>query len=387
MTFPCVLCDRPSEDEPFLIRAGVPVHQNLPQPTRDAALAVPRGDLELVACGGCGLVWNRAFDPSLTAYGAGYDNDQGFSGAFSEHTRALVESLRTEGGSRDRIVEIGCGNGSFLRAVCASTGASGLGLDPSYRGPDEVDGGRVRFRREKLAGVAAMPDRGRANVILCRHVIEHIDRPLDLLVVARELLGPDGVACFETPDVVPILDGVVLYDFFYEHCSYFTPGALTFAFERAGFDDVRVDHVFGGQYMFARARRAEPSARTAAEGGRVPELARRYRARERARVEHVRARLDALAARGPVAVWGAGAKGVTFAGLFDPRAERLAGLVDINPRKQGMFVPGTGHPIFGPGELTARHITDVVVMNPVYLDEVRRAVAPLPIHVHDEATL
>lgn len=386
MTNACALCGR-IEKEAFLVRSGVPVHQNLPRPTRAEALAVRRGDLELVACSACGLVWNRAFDPALTQYGEGYDNDQGFSGAFSDHTRALVESLRAERGERDRIVEIGCGNGSFLRAVCASTEASGLGLDPSYEGPEVVDGGRVRFLREKLGRGAPLGGVPEAGVVLCRHVIEHIDEPLDLLGIARDMLGPGGLAYFETPDVVPILEGVVLYDFFYEHCSYFTPRSLSFAFERAGFGAASIEHVFGGQYLFARARRGEPSGRGPDDGGHVAALAARYRERERARIAHVDRGLDGLASRGAVAVWGAGAKGVTFAGLFDARADRLAGVVDINPRKQGMFVPGTGHPIFGPRELSDRGITDVVVMNPVYLDEVRLAVATLPITVHDEATL
>ena len=50
------------------------------------------------------------------------------------------------------------------------------------------------------------------------------------------------------------------------------------------------------------------------------------------------------AARGPVYLWGAGSKGVTFSLLIDPDGDALAGAVDINPVKQGCFLPLTAVP-------------------------------------------
>jgi hypothetical protein len=72
---------------------------------------------------------------------------------------------------------------------------------------------------------------------------------------------------------------------------------------------------------------------------------------------------------GRVAIWGAGAKGVTFAGLVDPEAELIDCVVDLNPRKQGCFIPGTGHPIVGPDELASRGVSTAVLMNPNYRRE------------------
>jgi hypothetical protein len=88
-------------------------------------------------------------------------------------------------------------------------------------------------------------------------------------------------------------------------------------------------------------------------------------------------RLAALAADGRrAAVWGAGSKGVTFANSVD-RAGCIDALVDINPHKQGRFVPGTGHPVVGPAELAARGVDLVVVMNPRYRDEIATQLAGL----------
>ena len=76
----------------------------------------------MVACDACGFVFNRAFDPALPCYGAGYDNAQRHSPAFATHLEALARHLVEERGVRGaRIVEIGCGQGDFRVAdgTCA----------------------------------------------------------------------------------------------------------------------------------------------------------------------------------------------------------------------------------------------------------------------------
>jgi len=84
-------------------------------------------------------------------------------------------------------------------------------------------------------------------------------------------------------------------------------------------------------------------------------------------------RKRALLARqeGPVAVWGAGAKGVTFAFLVDPDASLLDHAIDVNPLKQGHFLPGTGLPVISPEASAMRKPRTVFVMNPNYLSEIR----------------
>jgi hypothetical protein len=85
--------------------------------------------------------------------------------------------------------------------------------------------------------------------------------------------------------------------------------------------------------------------------------------------------LGQLAAAGPVVVWGAGAKGVTFCNLADPNARRVTGVVDVNPAKQGHYLPGTGHPILAPS--AAADAAAAVVLNPNYTAEVTDALRRL----------
>jgi len=82
---------------------------------------------------------------------------------------------------------------------------------------------------------------------------------------------------------------------------------------------------------------------------------------------------DAFSQAGGCAIWGAAAKGTTLANVMDPQNQRIRFLIDINPAKQGKYVPGTGHPIVPPEYLKDRNgrIAGIVNMNPNYLEENR----------------
>lgn len=380
----CPVCGTVSPGA-FLVRDPVAVHQNLLVDSPDAARALNRGRLEMHACRACGFVFNAAFDGALLTYGAAYENTQSYSPAFEAHVEGLAEHLVSDRGVRGaRVVEVGCGKGAFLRAVVRRDESNeGIGFDPSYIGPDEDVDGRVRFER-RFYGEDCLDLN--ADVVVCRHVIEHIPDPVDLLRLVRATLhDANARVFFETPCVEWILAHEVIWDLFYEHCSYFTPASLTSAFERAGFAVDAVRHVFGGQYLWIEAHPASDVQTEPADEGRVAAMAAAFARMEASRVAALRRQLERLAADGPVAMWGAAAKGVTLAGLVDPAASLLSCVVDLNPNKQGRFLPGTGHPIVAPGELPARKVRTAVMTNPNYLDETGRLLrdAGIPVRLVD----
>ncbi|MFD1690785.1 methyltransferase domain-containing protein [Azotobacter chroococcum] len=91
------------------------------------------------------------------------------------------------------MVEVGCGKGSFLRKLVNYPGAnnSGYGFDPSYVGPAVELDGRLQFSAryydEACAGIAA-------DVVVCRHVIEHVPEPLQVLRSVRAALASSSRA-------------------------------------------------------------------------------------------------------------------------------------------------------------------------------------------------
>ncbi|MBU2091928.1 MAG: methyltransferase, partial [Alphaproteobacteria bacterium] len=59
----------------------------------------------------------------------------------------------------------------------------------------------------------------------------------------------------------------------------------------------------------------------------------------------------------------------TLANLIDYDRALIDCVVDVNPGKQGRYIPGTGHPIVAPDSLPARGVRSAILMNPNYRDE------------------
>jgi SAM-dependent methyltransferase len=369
----------------FLRRERVPVHQNLVVGGQESAVATPRGDLDLAVCGACGFIFNRAFDQSKLMYGEEYDNTQSCSPSFNSYLDELARRVVIERGVRDsNVVEVGCGKGLFLHKLVEFEGAGniGYGFDPSYVGEERLLGGRLKFERRYYDSECAdVP----ADVVVCRHVIEHVPRPLDLLGNIRKALAKSSNAriFFETPCVEWILRQRVVWDFFYEHCSYFTASSLTTAFQLAGFEVDSVRHVFGEQYLWLEAKLPTANAPVVAspDPGDVPRLATEFARSEHELIADWSERIRKLRGSGGVALWGAGAKGVTFANLIDPEREFVECVVDLNPAKQGRYVPGTGHRIVSPLDLPAYGVSTAILMNPNYRDENLRLLADAGLEV------
>lgn len=382
LAHPCPVCGSDDAHE-FLRRSAVPVHQNLVLATREEALQVTRGELVLTACTSCGFVFNSAFDHRLLSYGADYDNSQSHSPYFSRYMSELAQHLvREEGVNNCRIIEVGCGKGEFLRMLVddPADGNSGVGFDPSYVGPDSDLGGKLRFERRFYGETCAEVP---ADVVVCRHVIEHVPQPLELLQAVRRALqnSRSPRIYFETPCVAWILRNQVIWDFFYEHCSLFTAASLQTAFERSGFVVRSVRHVFGGQYLWLEAGLGEVTGGAITNAEDTIQLAHQFADAENRRRNEWHARIEHLRSKGKIAIWGAGAKGTSFAHLVDPTCRDIDCLIDLNPNKQGKFVPATGHPIVAPEMLAARGVRTAILMNPNYRVENEALLAAASIDV------
>jgi SAM-dependent methyltransferase len=366
----CPLCNQANLSD-FLVREQVPVHQNLPFASQVEARSIAKGDLVLAICEDCGFVFNRAFDSSKLSYGSSYDNNQAHSSVFVDYVSSLARQLTIEQNVRNStIVEVGCGQGEFLRQLVepAALGNRGYGFDPSYQGADQELDGRVQFRRcyydADCTDIIA-------DVVVCRHVIEHVDEPLPMLASIRQALAGSKQArvFFETPCVDWIIDHQVVWDFFYEHCSYFNATSLAAAFEISGFQVIDVHHVFSGQFLWLEAQLKDDRGTDLRGAVEKIQQAREFGHAVQQLEQDWHNKIQALSQQGKVAIWGAGAKGVTLANLIDPDAQLIDALIDLNPNKCGKYTPGSGHPIVNYLDVADREITAAILTNPHYYNE------------------
>ena len=340
-----------------------------------AAASTPAAAMDLACCDACAHVWNAGFDEQLMTYDGSYDNALDFSPTFRAYSEALVSHLVERFGLSDaRIAEIGCGDGAFLRRLCEVSGSTGLGYDPSYTGPRSADG--VEILAEPFTA-GTVP--GDVDLVCCRHVLEHVEDPLGFLVQIRAAVGPRSVPMyFEVPNADFNFAESGPWDLIYPHVAYFNEVSLRAVLARAGFEVLDLRHVYDDQFLAVEvlSSASAPLPGTTYDDGDAARSRRDALDRQLVRTERWQSELDGLVDDGPVALWGAGSKGVTFLSLVD-RQGRIGTVVDANPRKWGRFLPGTGHQVVSPDELVARGVSTVLVMNEAYVEEISRSMAEL----------
>lgn len=372
---PCPVCGQPGTRR-FLSIEAVPVFCNVLHESREKACAAARADIHLAVCSGCAHVFNDAFEPELMAYSPRYENSLHHSGVFNEYAdglaRQLVEAHALRG---KRVVEIGCGQGDFLSQLCRAGGNRGIGFDPSYAGgalPPGVD----RIERTYFSADALEE---RFDAIVCRQVLEHIDEPAAFVASLRRAIGErDCHVFFEVPNGLWCFGGGGAWDVIYEHCGYFTPMSLRRVFEAHGFEVLGVEPAFNGQFLSLNARTG--GTRRDSDATPVDDVVNGVvaAASELVRtIEDWQARIDQMRTAGQkAAIWGAGSKGVTFLNVLSTE-DVVDAAVDVNPKKQSMFVPGSGHRVIAPEQLRETGVDAVVVMNANYLEEISDMLAAL----------
>jgi SAM-dependent methyltransferase len=366
----------------FLERMNMPIFQNIVIPDQTVATQCKDGEITLLACQECGFVYNGNFNADKIIYNQAYDNCQIHSNYFSNYVNGLVHRLLEKYKIRNsRIIEIGCGQGEFLKKLVANSenGNCGVGFDPSYRGEDILYNGRLTFQKDYYSEKFTNID---ADIIVCRHVIEHISDPVALLRnICKAICNKkETILFFETPCINWILQNRVFWDFFYEHCSYFNENSIRTAFSTAGFAIREITHIFEGQYLWVEATYdsigEDGSAKTQFCWRNFKQFIDNFVTAEKQIVNNWRSHISALhKEKHKVAIWGAGAKGVTFANLIDPDRNMINCVIDINPNKQGNYIPGTGHLITDVETAVQKGVTHAIIMNPNYLSEIQEIIA------------
>jgi hypothetical protein len=353
---------------------SVPVHSVLLMKTQKEAMELPRGNIELGYCAWCGFISNYAYDERKMRYSNGCEESQAFSPTFNQFHHRLAEYLIKQYNLRNKtIVEIGCGKGDFLTMICHLGGNKGIGFDPAYvRGREPVDRLDVKFIEdfysEKYIGY-------KGDFICCKMTLEHIPKTGDFLSMLRRSIGDNfnTTVFFQIPETIRVLRETAFWDIYYEHCSYFSASSLRYLFENCGFEVQRTWTDYDDQYLMVEAKPSQKSYSfsPAADTTETADAVEHFTHNHRAAIEKWNKFLHETANNKKKAViWGGGSKAVSFlTTIGDGNTVEYA--VDINTYRQGTFLAGSGQQIVAPVFLKNYRPDIVIVMNPVYREEIR----------------
>ncbi len=309
--------------------------------TAGAAQAMPRLPLEFVRCIDCGHVFNAGFDYRHVPYTDRPNlmfNRGRFWAAAVLRVRDHICARLPE---KPVVVEIGYGDAGFLAALREARPAGRyIGFDPHGRasGTPGLDLRNTLFTPETHLREL------RPDLIVSRHVLEHLQNPLAFLqgiAFAASLAGLEPALYLEVPCIDRALETGRTGDFYYEHNSQFTTHSFLRMLERSSAVIEDLGHHYSGEVVYAFARLAGSAAHlsTAAAAAAFREHARQ--------AEHTIAlQLADLCMSGRrVAIWGGTGKSAAFMNAYGVDAARFPLVVDSDPAKAGTFVPGAGQPI------------------------------------------
>lgn len=305
------------------------------------AQAMPRHPQDFVQCPACSHVWNRSFRYDAIPYQNNPNRMFNRGNIWKGHLAVTRDGLLKHLPQTPTVVEIGCGEGHFVRGLAEARSGQGrfVGFDPNAS-PETGLG--VEFHARLFEPLVDMADYA-PDAIVIRHVLEHLTEPaalLDQLAWGAAMLDKPCWLFAEMPCIDRVFETGRLADFFYEHAAHFTTRSFRTLMERVGVV-VELAHGYDGEVVYGLVKLGVPSMvqeRAAA--------ARAFALRANISRATIHAQLDELAASdAKVVIWGGTGKAAAFIHQFGVDAERFPIVVDSDQEKVGTFVPGTGQQI------------------------------------------
>jgi SAM-dependent methyltransferase len=357
---------------------NIPVHSTIQLTDRNKALNFPQGNLTLSYCPKCAFLSNTRYDASVQGYSMQCEESQHVSPTFTTFAKKLAQRWIDRYDIRNKtIIEVGCGKGEFLTLMCELGNNSGVGIDPSYQPWRNTSPAVKRMRfindlySEKYTNIEA-------DVIMCRHTLEHIGQTGEFIRMIRRAIGnrKDMLVLFELPDMTRILKENAFWDVYYEHCSYFSPGSLARLFRQNNFNVIELDRDYGDQYILLAAKPTdEPttgSLKLENDLNEMSNLVADFKHGVNASIESWRNLVLGAKAKGQkTVIWSALSKAVSFLTTLKV-GDAIEFATDINPERFNKFLPITGQQIMPPSFLATYQPDFIILMNPIYVPEVQR---------------
>jgi SAM-dependent methyltransferase len=327
--------------------------------------------LRVMVCEACWLVQTEDFTQADELFNEKYAYFSGISKSWLAHAERYVEDMIDRLGlaSSSQVVEVAANDG-YLLQYFKGRGVPCTGIEPTAstaqsardKGLDIIG----EFFDVELARDLA--SRGlSADLTVANNVLAHVPDINSFVAGFTVILKPTGTATFEFPHLLNLIEKSQFDTIYHEHFSYLSLAAVETIFTSNGLAvyDVEELPTHGGSLrVYAQRQDSGPHARSA----HVDRLLDRERnagllrsagytgfqeKAEAIKFDFIEFLLDARRQGRTVAGYGAAAKGNTLINFAGVRADLVEFVVDQNPAKQGMFLPGSRIPIVDDSNLRA----------------------------------
>lgn len=337
----------------------------------EAALNAPESGypLRVLVCDACWLVQTEDHAGREELFAHDYAYFSSYSSTWLQHAESYVTDMCARFGldATSRVVEVAANDGYLLQYVQAR-GIPCYGIEPTAstaaaareKGIEIVDEFFGVTLARRLAGAGQQ-----ADLIAANNVLAHVPDINDFVAGFAILLKPAGVATFEFPHLLNLVQQNQFDTIYHEHYSYLSLLAVERIFAANGlrvFDVATLPTHGGSLRVFAQRADGQPRPESATlqamrqherdAGMAALAFYQGFQARaNRVKNDLLAFLLDAWRAGKKVAAYGAAAKGNTLLNYAGVRPDLLPYVVDRNPAKRGKYLPGSRIPIVGEDRL------------------------------------
>jgi SAM-dependent methyltransferase len=324
--------------------------------------------LRAYVCDQCLLVQIPPERTPQNLFNAEYPYFSSFSDSWLAHARAYTEMMidRFRLTPGQRVVEVASNDG-YLLQYFQQAGLQVLGIEPAANCAEVATRAGIPTEVRFFGNLTArsLAERAPADLMVANNVLAHVPDINDFVEGFRILLKPEGVATFEFPHLLNLIQRNEFDTIYHEHYSYLSflsTERIFAAHDLVVFDVEELASHGGSLRLFVR--------HAAHDGLAVTGNVARLRALEEAaglatlagytgfqdRINRVKRDLlkfliQAAEEGKQVVGYGAPAKGNTLLNYCGVRTDLLAYTVDRSPHKQGKFLPGTHIPIHAPEKI------------------------------------
>lgn len=341
--------------------------------------------LHAYVCASCFLVQLEQFESPEHIFGD-YAYFSSFSSSWLAHAKRYAHQVTSAFGldKHSNVVEIASNDGYLLRYFKQS-GIRVLGIEPAgnvaeaaiERGIPTV----IDFFGSKLASELTRQGRG-ADLLIGNNVLAHVPDLNDFISGMKILLNENGIITMEFPHLLQLMLHNQFDTIYHEHFSYFSLLTVKHVFASHGLVifDVEELSTHGGSLRIYAKHETDGTKQETERLRKLIEQERTYKLDTlqaylvfSEQVKQVKRDiwkcLIGLKNKGKQMVgYGAPAKGNTLLNYCGVGKDVIDYVVDRNPYKQGLYLPGTRIPIYPPDRIRETE-PDVVIIMPWNLSD------------------
>ena len=309
------------------------------------------------------MIENGYFRHELIKYDQNYQNDQSKSLIFQKHMKFIYEVLKRKFKKGKKVVEVGCGKGEFLSILKKDKFFFYEGYDSTYEGNDKKIVKRYLNSNDKI----------KTDVVVLRHVLEHIPNPFNFLNKIKKIFGSVFIL-IEVPNYTWIKKNNAFYDITYEHVNYFSKKSLRLIFNN---NYTSSELCFNEQYQYILANLKDLSFNFKKEYQKKTNWQKLNFNNLFPKVKRQIDKFDKLSKNYEnIYIWGAATKGCMFLVhclIQKKLIGKVKNAIDINRSKCGKYLPMSKIKIISKYnffKLVNQKKDLLIVSNPNYISEI-----------------